>query len=490
MTDAVLIVLAVVVPVAAGVLIALYVRYRNTPAARWKQRIVAAAGKLEVQGRGGRLELARLDHASDLRSLREEYLTRLLSGIAVEELVRFPGIGPVTASRARDAGLSNLASLTRAKPTAIPGVGPSRAKDLREAIRQLRGEAESRFDAGACPEAIAFAEERKRREAGRQHLREAAEQSIRSAQAGLAGMEELIRIAREVSFFGYLARRPVPALTEELMAKPMPVVGASEVSTPWRAPDPTSPTPLTPGPSPREAGGEGRKPATPLEQLRAVAALGLAMAKADGRIAVSERRQVRAFLERRYAQGSDLIAKLDGLLIEVESKVPPLGDALIDVRRLIPQTAWPELYQFAASVADAAGERNTREIDCLARIAEELGIGVKPATPPVLAPSPMVAADAPLSESDCRAALEIAADSPLSVELIRRQYHLLCDRFAPDRFASHGPEFVRMAGEKRERAERAARHLLAAYNEPLEPPAAAPPADLRHNPDLDEVFGA
>jgi hypothetical protein len=40
-----------------------------------------------------------------------------------------------------------------------------------------------------------------------------------------------------------------------------------------------------------------------------------------------------------------------------------------------------------------------------------------------------------------------------------------------------------------DRVERAARQLLSAYNEPLEPPAAQPPGDLRHNPLLDELFG-
>jgi hypothetical protein len=92
---------------------------------------------------------------------------------------------------------------------------------------------------------------------------------------------------------------------------------------------------------------------------------------------------------------------------------------------------------------------------------------------------------------ESRAVLEIAPETPLGVDLIRRQYRLLSGRFAPEKFASHGPEFVTMAAEKRTRVERAARHLLAEYNEPLEPPAASPPpADLRHNPDLDDVFGA
>src|SRR5207249_860361 len=112
--------------------------------------------------------------------------------------------------------------------------------------------------------------------------------------------------------------------------------------------------------------------------------------------------------------------------------------------------------------------------------------------PPAHVPAPVVATepDAPLTEPDCRLALEIAPETPLSVDLIRRQYRLLSGRFAPEKFANHGPEFVQMAADKRDKAERAARHLLAGYNEPLEPPTPPPPADLRHNPDLDDVFGA
>jgi uncharacterized tellurite resistance protein B-like protein len=229
----------------------------------------------------------------------------------------------------------------------------------------------------------------------------------------------------------------------------------------------------------------------PLARLRSVAGLGLAVARADGRIAAAERKQVRAFLERRYATDPELAGKLDTIMAEVEGNLPTLGDALWDVKQKIPSEAWPELYQLAVSVADVAGERNTREVECLARVAEELGIGVKP--PPAHMPAPVVvtAPDARLTEPECRVSLEIAAETPLSVDLIRRQYRLLSDRYAPEKFAAHGPDFVKMAADKRDKAERAARHLLAGYNEPLEPPAAPPPpADLRHNPDLNDVFGA
>jgi uncharacterized tellurite resistance protein B-like protein len=230
---------------------------------------------------------------------------------------------------------------------------------------------------------------------------------------------------------------------------------------------------------------------TAIERLQAATRFGYAVAKADGRVAASERKQIRTFLERRYIREPELAGALDFVIGDVEKEIPSLHDAMSDVRRAIASDAWPELYQFAVSIADAAGERNTREIECLARIAEELGIGVQPAMPkqaaPVVTKSPET--EEALNEPACRVALEIAPAMPLNVDLIRRQYRLLSDRFAPEKFASHGAEFVKMASEKRLLVERAARHLLAEYNEPQEPPAAAPVTDMRHNPDLDEVFG-
>ena len=126
---------------------------------------------------------------------------------------------------------------------------------------------------------------------------------------------------------------------------------------------------------------------TPLGRLRVAAGFGFAVAKADGRIAASERRQVRAFLERRYAatrifrQGWTACCRGGGGRPDPRRR--PLAGSTDD-----PADAWPELYQFAVSVADAAGERNTREIECLARVAEELGIGVHAGRPPHVPAAP------------------------------------------------------------------------------------------------------
>jgi uncharacterized tellurite resistance protein B-like protein len=544
MNPVVIILCASLAATALVVLGVLYVRYARSPAAQWKRRVRAAVARQQDRLRSAERELALIDRRLGTDQLHSEYFERYLGGLAVEELIKYPGIGPVTTSRLRDAGLTHIPRVESARLGAIAGIGPSREQDIRKALRQVRREAESRFDAGACPEAVAFLEERKRRESQLGGQRASAEQAVRDAEVAVSELEERARIARRITFLGHLFGRQPPGLSDELMARsltvaspppaPISTMVAPSTSIPAQAQERApvlSSTPVAAATAPTLARGESawmleappRAPVvaappaddSPLGRLRVAAGFGLAVAKADGRIASSERKQVRAFLGRRYAQGPELMDRLESLLAEVEGDLPTIGDALWNVRRVIPKESWPELYQFAVSVADAAGERNAREVECLALIAEELGVavtgavtlpgtaGILPAqgSPPSEAtprreealagrmPAVPEGAGPPLTDSDCRVALEIASDTPLSIELIRRQYRLLTDRFAAGRFSNHGREFIEMAADKRTRAERAARQLLSAYNEPLEPPAVQPPADIRHNPLLDDLFG-
>ena len=88
------------------------------------------------------------------------------------------------------------------------------------------------------------------------------------------------------------------------------------------------------------------------------------------------------------------------------------------------------------------------------------------------------------------AILEIDPASKLSVELIRRRYLILTERADPAKAAALGPDFAVMAEAKRADLRKAALALIAPYGEPLDPPpAAVKSSDIRHNPDLDDVFG-
>jgi hypothetical protein len=87
--------------------------------------------------------------------------------------------------------------------------------------------------------------------------------------------------------------------------------------------------------------------------------------------------------------------------------------------------------------------------------------------------------------------LEIEPGVELSAELIRRRFALLTDKLDPAKATALGPEFARLADQKRAAVRAAAEALIAPFGVPLDPPAAPPPpADPRHNPDLDDVFGA
>jgi hypothetical protein len=90
-----------------------------------------------------------------------------------------------------------------------------------------------------------------------------------------------------------------------------------------------------------------------------------------------------------------------------------------------------------------------------------------------------------------RLILEIDPTATVSPDLIRRRFTLLTEKADPAKAATLGVEFVRMAETKRADILRAAQELMAPFGEPLVPPAAPPkPTDIRHNPLLDEIFGA
>ncbi len=90
---------------------------------------------------------------------------------------------------------------------------------------------------------------------------------------------------------------------------------------------------------------------------------------------------------------------------------------------------------------------------------------------------------------DYRAILEIDPKFELSADLIRRQYTQLAEKTDPAKVKSMGEEFVTMAEQKRAKIRQAAESLIAPFGEPLEKVVVPPPSDIRHNPDLDAVFG-
>ncbi len=225
-----------------------------------------------------------------------------------------------------------------------------------------------------------------------------------------------------------------------------------------------------------------------MARLRAAVGFGLMVAKADGRIAAAERKVVRAYLDRTFGHDPVLARAIDPLLEQAEKAVPTEGDALYAVRGAVPAAEWPALLTFAEQVAAASGSPNAKERDALARVAAALGL--TPTAPTPSAPEPVQApAPAPAPAADHRAVLDIPAGAPLDADLIRRRYANLTDKLDPARAAALGPEFARMAEQKRAAVRAAAEALIAPFGEPLDKPTPPPPTDIRENALLDDVFG-
>jgi len=474
-TAAILLVLVVL----AAVLSYFYWRFRQSPANLWAHRFAQHVGDLNRR----RQDLLDPAGRTDLRKLADELFRRHLRSVSVSELARFAGIGPGTVDKVSTTVGTTLADVTNFAFEQLPGVGPSKARDLRDAVAALVKEARSRFDAGACPEAQEYRRQLAALTSGDRDRALAREREIAAIDAALVDSVALVDLARGVTFANYLLRRPVPGLTDAVIARPLPeakILPAPivepvppPVAVPVAAPAMTKPTaePFVLPPThddPR------------LAKLRAVVRFGLLVAKADGRVAQAERKELRRHLDATFGHDAFLARHFDPLMEATEAETPDEG-AILAALKEANDAERKQLFALAERIADGSGERNPREKDLVARIADAFAL--TPVAKPV-APRP-----APVAV-DPRAVLEIPADAELSVELIRRRYALLSDKLDPAKASALGPEFKAMAERKRTELRRAAEMLMAPFGAPLDPPPAPPPpADIRHNPDLDDLFG-
>ena len=391
MSPAVVVLLLVVLPV--GMLGAvLRVQYASWPPLAWKRRLAAHLARQDA--RRDELDVGTAASGTAIDRLERDHLRRHLQAIRLDRLADYPGIGPGTLDRLAAAGFRTLADAERAAFDGIPGVGPSRANDLRAAVAALLRESRSAFAAGGCPEGQAFrrAAAELRAEAAARAAAVAPERA--AVDAARAACRPLEDVAREVTFGAWLFGRGASGLTDELMARPLP----QPVVRPVAPTRPAAATPLPPPPPALPAAvvvarpvARSQPPAPPaplpaaeparLDQMRAVAGLGVAMARVDGRVARAERAAVRAFLGDWYGHDPVLARHFDPLLERLDAAPPDLSAALAAVRRACPPDQWPRLHAFAASVADAAGGVGRREAEALAEVASALGLSPESIVP-------------------------------------------------------------------------------------------------------------
>jgi uncharacterized tellurite resistance protein B-like protein len=520
-----------------------YIQFRSTREAAWSYHVLSTVAALENEQQEANRSIisTRQRLQDDNERDRQAALARHLASISVAALEDYPGIGPATVARLRQAGLTELEGVRHARLN-LSGIGPKREQDLHAAIRQLVRDVTGRFDAGACPEAHEF--QRRCQARNSQSTKDIAdfEQVIVRARESLDRLSPYTAIARKVTFFGFLCKQQVVELTAKLLNAPMEQLlppqklpSQAPVASPppaqVRAPIPPNPdrksrtqsialagTPVVVPSEPAQTRTASvdlfraelkQQPASSvpaptqhprLPHLRAVVAFAFAVARADGKVAKTERETIRKLLQQSFGHEAELVRWINPLVEELEKKSPSLDDCLPILQSLFNEKEREKLYRFACAIADAAGTRNAKEIQCLEKIAAEWGIAQAAPTAqalpessfPVMPPQPASAKpEGLLSHDDCLAALDIAAGTPLSGDLIRRQFRLLSERNDPTKFESNGAAFVGMVKNNRAKIEQAAKLLLEQLGEKLEEEKKPETSkDLRHNPDLDSVFGA
>jgi hypothetical protein len=533
--------------VASGVFLCL--PYLRSPEKCWRDSVLRAyqAARRQVQVEQAQLQRLSKNHQDENQSLSRKAFERFLSSISVNELEAYPGIGPATAGRLKQAGFNNLARLQNAR-IRVSGLGQKRLADVYGAVRQLTRQAESRFQAGACPESQRLTGQLQQLELQYAELHCRANARVKGATDVIRQLDESVAVARQVTFWNYLWRDAHAVVPPELLHRALPdllsavtaaeqqavkvlrgqeaagnsrsesksrtvtrsAVSTKPVARPTPIPQQTKerPAPIrsperrssslqsSPAPIPSRSTQSQIASDPAQELLEAIIEFAFAIARTDGSISRKETGFIQEQMQRRCRHDAALYNRAKAWCAHYATVAIDIGSCLQRVKEKFTPAQRGQLLELGCQIAEASGPINRREMRLLERASREWEVPWKPpvvvavATPEPPEPSPaQVAAVSPGLEA--RTLLEIDASTQLTADLIRRQYNLLSSRLAPGKLESLGPEFVAMAESKRQAIRAAAAALIGPLGEPLDLPAkTAGPAELRHNPDLDAMFGA
>jgi hypothetical protein len=419
--------------VLAGSFLLVYRGYRRSPLKRWRDdvlRLVADAQRRIAVERAELQRVAVKDEAGEQR-LRDQAFAKLLQRTPVSALRAYRDIGHKTIAKLRRAGYANLARLLE-EPLQVPGLGQARLAEVSQVVRDLFAQARRRFDSGDCEETEQLPAQIDAWRASATEEGFRAWSRLRALEQFVADMEPLRALAQNLNFRVYLEifhQNPellTPPLEEEIPdLEPVIRETDEEAKALYAKRMRSRPRPLS---SPQHPAQPQKEPAVlPLTKP----------APADAAPANA-------------------------------SKSPPKD--LFQEALHAPRTGAP----YPAPVAPPPHP-------------EEAGPTQDQA--PAHPPADKVATGVPDHRQEQLALLEIAPATPVTAELVRRQYHRISARYAQEKVAPLGPEFMTLARSKHAALQAAATALLEPLGEPLEVPAGhSPPADLRHNPDLDSLF--
>jgi hypothetical protein len=215
--------LFVVVLSALVLWIILYILFCRSPEKKWRDKVLGLVARARRRAYEEEKDLSRLEanRQTEEETIREEAFVSLLASVSVKELEVFAGIGPVTVSKLKSAGYSNLASLQHAR-IHIHGLGEKRLAEIYHAVHQLTRQANGRFRSGACPEAQGIVPRLNNIHSKYSHLGKMASVRLNAAKAFMDSISESYSLARRLTFIGFWSRDWDDVLPPDMLNQDLP----------------------------------------------------------------------------------------------------------------------------------------------------------------------------------------------------------------------------------------------------------------------------
>lgn len=153
------------------------------------------------------LELQKREWARQVDELREAALSDALASIDCTALHKYPGIGEGTTGKLAAEGILNLKQLKSSQLQSIPGIGPSREREIRSAAQQLEKDLLKEWQQAGHPAARALAAKLKQKDIEAKKRQNQLLGRLHALRQIERKMAIAIEHARKVDFFTYLNRR-------------------------------------------------------------------------------------------------------------------------------------------------------------------------------------------------------------------------------------------------------------------------------------------
>jgi hypothetical protein len=206
----------------------LYLKYACSSVKLWKDEVLRAERRACCATRIEQDKLRELDarYRREEEAVRTRALLDHLATIPVGRLEEYPGIGPATVTRLREAGYRNLGQL-RDFNGHVQGLGHKRLMDVASATRDLIAQAQARLKSGTGEEAAELPLALQSLKARLENDRLGAQTRLQSARNLVRDLEHFIKAARGITFFRYYLGRRNPLVDPQTLAEPLPDLDAA-----------------------------------------------------------------------------------------------------------------------------------------------------------------------------------------------------------------------------------------------------------------------